>query len=419
MAENTKRKWISFAAPPLRWLVSVILVLRIASSGAPPVTFVKVEREELNQTITSNGKVEPISANVARAEFPTFVEKVLATEGQTVHRGQLILTLDAADIRSQLAEARASLLAAETDLRNARSGGPPEEMAQLQGDLQAAQVEVTSLERTAKALKELVAKQAATQDEFAQNQAALTKAQAHLEALHCKEKRLSPQNVTVNVEGSGLRASQAREQVQSLTEKVNSAVIRSPVDGTLYSLPVHTGDYVKTGDVAGGNGGLATRSSARLHVGEPDLGLGSEPSEAVQVTWDAKPGVTWAGSWIAPSRFRSRSCRTGTRSVGEVLCSVDNSKLELLPNINVEVRIIVRQRPNAVVVPRETVHEENGGHYVYLLGADKIHRREVAVGASSASKYEVLSGVMPGDQVALQGDLQLRDGMEVRPTEAN
>jgi len=109
----------------------------------------------------------------------------------------------------------------------------------------------------------------------------------------------------------------------------------------------------------------------------------------------------------------------GTRSVGEVLCSVDNSKLELLPNINVEVRIIVRQRPSALVVPRETVREENGSHYVYVLGDDKIRRRDVTVGASSASKYEVLSGLTLGDQVALQSDLQLRDGMDVRAVEAN
>ena len=71
--------------PAAALVVSVILILALRRQ-APPVTFVKVEREELNQTITSNGKVEPISANVARAEFPTFVEKVMATEGQTVLR---------------------------------------------------------------------------------------------------------------------------------------------------------------------------------------------------------------------------------------------------------------------------------------------------------------------------------------------
>ena len=411
MAENTKRKWI-ILLPAAALAVSVILVVALRRQ-APPVTFVKVGREELNQTITSNGKAEPISANVARAEFPTFVEKVMATEGQPVRRGQLILTLDASDIRSQLADARANLLAAETDLRNAHAGGAPEDLAQLQGDLQTAQAEVANLERSAKVLKELVAKQAATQDELAQNQSALTKAQAHLQTLQ-QRKLAFAQSATVKVESSGLRASQAREQVQALEEKANSAVIRSPVEGTLYALPVRVGDYLKTGDVLAEMADLR-HVQVRAYVDEPDLGW-LEPNEAVEVTWDAKPGLKWSGR---TEQIPKQVVPHGTRSVGEVLCSVDNSKLELLPNINVEVRIIVRQRPSALVVPRETVREENGSHYVYILEDNKIRRRDVTVGASSASKYEVLSGLTLGDQVALQGDLQLRDGMDVRAVEVN
>ena len=34
----------------------------------------------------------------------------------------------------------------------------------------------------------------------------------------------------------------------------------------------------------------------------------------------------------------------GSRSVGELLCSVENEKLELLPNTNVNVRINSRER---------------------------------------------------------------------------
>ena len=124
---------------------------------------VEVMREDLNASITSNGMVEPISPFVARAEFPTFVDKVKATEGQAVRRGEVILTLDAADIRAQLAQARADLLAAQNDLRNARAGGPPEQVAQRKGDLAAAHVQVANLERNEKALEDLVAKQAATQ----------------------------------------------------------------------------------------------------------------------------------------------------------------------------------------------------------------------------------------------------------------
>jgi len=153
MAENSKRKKIF-------WILGVTLALIVAAvfyfrRQPDTVTIVLVAREDLSANITSNGKVEPISPQSARAEFPTFVDKIVAVEGQAVHRGQLILTLDAADIRSQLAQARADLLSSQTDAHNARAGGPPDEVAQLQQDLQAASIEVDNLDRTGKSLTKL------------------------------------------------------------------------------------------------------------------------------------------------------------------------------------------------------------------------------------------------------------------------
>jgi multidrug efflux pump subunit AcrA (membrane-fusion protein) len=109
----------------------------------------------------------------------------------------------------------------------------------------------------------------------------------------------------------------------------------------------------------------------------------------------------------------------GERSVGEVLCTVDNAKLDLLPNVNVDVRIIVRERSAVVAVPRGAVLEDNGQYYVYLVDGDEtIHRRQITLGIASASKYEVTSGLATGQRVAIPGDQSLRDGMEVRIAEA-
>ena len=411
MAENSKRKkiiWIAGAV--LAVLVIVILAVR---RQAPLVPVVGLSREDLNATITSNGKVEPISATVARAEFPTFVDKVKAVEGQAVRRGQVILTLDAADVRSQLAQARASLLTAQTDLRNARAGGPPDQVAQLEGDLKAAQVQVKNLETAETALESLVAKQAATQDELAQNQASLAKARANLAALEARKQDLV-QRSSVSVEGAGLRVSEAQELVMSLDEKVRSATVIAPTDGTLYSLPVKPGDYVKVGDTLAEMADLR-HIRVRAFVDEPDLGL-LEPDQNVQVTWDAKPSRMWTGRTAqVPKQVVAR----GMRSVGEVLCSVDNSHLELLPNINVQVRIMVRERHGALVVPRAAVREDKGQHFVFVYANNKVHRRDISVGVASASKYEVVSGLSPDDRVALPGVQELTDGMEVRAGEAN
>ena len=394
-------------------LIAVIIAARILRGQAPVVPVVDVTRENLNVSITSNGKVEPIDATVARAEFPTFVDKVTATEGQSVRRGQTILTLDAADIRSQLAQARANLLAAQMDLRNARGGGPPQEVAQLNGDLQAEQVQAANLERNEKALEDLVAKQAATQDQLAQNQDSLAKARANLQALEAKKKDLDAR-ASETVESATLRVNQAQELVDSLGEKARSATVVAPTDGTLYSLPVRAGDYVKVGDTLAEMADLR-HIRVRAFVDEPDLGL-LEPNQAVEITWDAKPGRMWTGQTEqVPKQVVAR----GLRSVGEVLCSVDNSKIELLPNTNVQVRILVRERRGALVVPRAAVREgDKGQRYVWVFDGDRVRRRDIAIGVASASKYEVLSGLAVDDRVAEPADEKMKEGMEIRPGEA-
>jgi HlyD family secretion protein len=376
---------------------------------------VQVAREDLSATISSNGKVEPISPDVAHAEFPTFIDKVTAVEGQAVHRSQVILTLDAADVRSQLAQARADLLSTQNDLRNAHAGGPPDQVAQLDGDIAAAGLQAKNLETSEQALEGLVAKHAATQDELAQAQESLAKARANLQALQAKKQDLTSRNAAI-VHGAELRVSQAQEQVQSLEEKVASATVTAPTDGTLYSLPVHAGDYVKVGDTLAEMADLS-RVRVRAFVDEPDIGS-LDPGQKVSVTWDAKPGRTWTGhTEEVPKQVVAR----GMRSVGEVLCSIDNDRLELLPNTNVQVQIMVRDRHGVLVVPRAAVLGDTNQHYEFVFGDDKVHRRDISVGVASTYKYEVVSGLTDSDRVAVgePGARALRDGMEVRVEENN
>jgi HlyD family secretion protein len=409
MPENNKPKWVigSVAAG-----LCVVLLIVLAERGpAPQVQIVSVTREDLSASITGNGKVEPIAPTIAHAEFPTFVADVKAAEGQSVRKGQLILTLDAADVRAQLSQARANLLATQTDLRNARAGGPPDDVAQLQGDLQKAETQVANLDRTQQALTQLVTKGAATQDEVAQNQAALTTARASLQTLQQKKAALE-QRASVNVESAGLHMKQQQDLVEALEEKVRSATVFAPVDGTLYSLPVRKGDFVKLGDVLAEMADLR-QVRVRAFVDEPDLGS-LAPNEGVQVLWDAMPNRIWNGKVEqVPKQVVAR----GSRSVGEVLCSVDNDKVELLPNVNVEVRILVHEQRGVLVVPRGAVRYDQGQHFVLAYDGDVVHRRDIKVGVAGENKYEVLSGLAQGDKVALPGEVDLRDGTKVRAAE--
>jgi len=406
MENGKKRTWIVLGAAA--GLMLVLIALLASRGQGPLVQVASVERQDLAETITSNGTVEPISPLIARAEYATFVAKVMASEGQAVRRGQVILTLDAADASSQLAQARLDLLAAQTDLRNAGAGGPPDQVAHLQSDLQQAQAEVASLERNEKALEQLVPEHAATQDELAQNQTKLAKARALLEEDQQKKQAMA-QQAAVSMKSAGLRVREQQDAVNSLEEKVRSATVTAVSDGTLYSLPVHAGDYVKVGDTLAAMADLR-HVRVRAFVDEPDLGW-LAPNQEVQATWDAKLGQTWTGR---TEQIPKEVVSHGSRSVGEVLCSVDNDNLELLPNVNVEVRILVRQSKGALVVPRAAVQEDNNQHFVFVFSDGQVSRRNITVGISSATDYEVLSGLEPGTRVAIPGGRELRDGMEVR-----
>jgi HlyD family secretion protein len=410
MAENTKRNWMIAL---LATLLAIFVIVVLSRHGhAPRVQISGVTREDLIAAITSNGKVEPVSPFTARAEFPAFVLDVKAAEGQAVQRGQAILVLDATDIRAQLSQARADLLAAKTDLQNGRSGGPPDEVAQLQGNIVNAQTQVANLERTEQALKQLLAKQAATQDEVAQNEAALATARSNLLTLQQKKAALSQRN-TVTVESAGLRVIQAQDQVTALERKIKSSTVIAQTDGTLYSLPVRKGDFVKVGDILAEMADLR-HVRVRAFVDEPDLGS-LATNQTVQVMWDAMPNRVWTGKIEqVPMQVVPR----GSRSVGEVICSIDNDKLELLPNTNVEVRILVHELHAVLVIARGAVNFDNGQHFVFIVKDGAAFRRPVRIGIASADKYELISGVSPGDQVVVRTESELQDGMKVRTSEA-
>ena len=391
----------------------VVLVLVAVRRPPPEVQVVSLTREDVSQTISSNGKIEPIDPMIARAQFPTFVSKVAATEGQMVHRGQLILELDSSDIQARLAQARADLITSQTGLRNAQAGGPPADVADLRSQLAQAKADVDSLGRAQKDLEALLAHQAATRDQVEKNATDLAKAQSRLQALQQRQDAMK-QQASVDTEGMALRVRQDQDLVKSLSDKIESATVKAAMDGTLYSLPVHPGDYVKVGDELASLADLH-QVRVRVFVDEPDMGL-LAPNQTIQVSWDALPSRLWSGKTVEVPK---QVVQHGMRSVAELLCSVDNSKLELLPNTNVDVRILVRESKDALVVPRGAVREDNGQRYVFVFNGDEVKRRNVTLGVASASDYQVLAGLSEGDRVALPQDRTLRDGMSIRASEAN
>ena len=394
--------------------LAYVLVGLSGRKPVPKISAVTPMRENLVSSISSNGKVEPISPYVMRAQLDTFVEKVRATEGQTVKRGRVILELDIKDVAAKLSEAKSKLLRAQEDLRAAKAGGRTDDAARVAGDLAKAQAERDRLQKNHEGLQRLIKQQAATQDELAANDLALTKAQAEVTRLTAAKQEFN-RSVKLDTDQAGLYVQQIENEVAALDEKVRQGKITAPADGTLYSLPVKAGDYVKLGDLLAEMADLH-QVRVRAFIDEPELGA-LEENEPVKITWDALPSKTWVGKTeIIPKQVVPHQ----NRSVGELLCAVNNDKLELLPNINVNVRINSRERIGVLSVPRGAVAAEGGKRYVFVVKRNQLsvnksilEKREIHVGIADATNYEVVSGLQEGELVALPGDVDLRDGMTV------
>jgi HlyD family secretion protein len=393
-------------------ILAYVLVLL---SGRQPVAKLSATyptRENIVSSISSNGKVEPISPFVIRAQLDTFVEQVYVLEGQQVKKGQLLLELNVRDAAALLAQARARLLKAQDDFRAASSGGRADQAAKVTGDLAKAVADRDRLERSRAALERLLAQQAATKDELAGNQAELAKAQAEVIRLTAARQEFD-RSVHLSSGVSSLEIQQAQSEVAALEAKVRDGRITAPIEGTLYSFPARQGDFVKAGDLLAEMADLH-KVRVRAFVDEPEIGA-LEPNQPVRITWDALADRSWQGQTeVVPKQVVPR----GTRSVGELLCSVNNDKLELLPNVNVSVRINSQERDNVLVVPRGTVASEGGKRYVFVVkngvGKKVLEKREIQIGISDANHYEVMSGLDSKDLIALPGDIDLQDGMRVK-----
>jgi len=396
-------------------LAGIVAYLLVRISGRQPVAKISATtpvRRNLVASISSNGKVEPIAPATVRAQLDTFVTKVHVLEGQNVKKGQLLLELNVKDAASQLAAAKARLLRAEDDLRVAQAGGRTDEAARINGDLAKARAERDRLKRNHDSLTRLLAQDAATKDELTANDLSLEKMQAEVNKLAAAKKEFDRQ-ANLDQSRSSLAVQQAQSDVAALQDKVEQGRIRASMDGTLYAMPVHEGDFVKVGDLLAQ---MADLHKVRVHafIDEPEMGA-LEPDEPVKITWDALPNRVWEGKTeIIPKQVVAR----GLRNVGELLCSVQNDKLELLPHTNVNVRINLKERWNVLSVTRGAVETENSQRYVFVVkdgvGPSRLEKRLIQVGIADATNYEVVNGLREGEVVAIPGDVDLRDGMSVR-----
>ena len=398
----------------LVWTLGLILGVIILASfmsrdDSVPVRAASVDRSTVRSVITTNGKVEPAKEFQAHAPVGTTVKRVLVKEGDHVEKGQLLVALDDAEARSQAAHALAQVRAAQADLGAVRKGGVQEELLTTQAELVKARGARDTAQRNYDALQRLLQKGAAAPGEVTQAESQLASANAEVKLLEEKQKDRYSQAEIARVEAQEHDAEAGYEAAQDVLRQLN---VTAPFDGEVYALPVRQGAYVNPGDLVLQEADLS-KVVVRTFVDEPDVGR-LAPGEKIELTWDAMPGRIWNGAvTTVPAEVKLR----GTRNVGEITCTVDNSDLKLLPNVNVGVTIVTGEHRGVLTVPREAIRQDDGQVFVYEIGNNNVlQRRNINIAISTLTRVEVASGIEEHALVALGSvnSKPLHNGLPVR-----
>jgi len=392
-------------------LLAVAILLHYSSRGAIQVRMGTAEMGELVSTLATNGVVQPTHNFAAFSPLPGTVKAVYVHEGQKVKKGQLLISLDDTTARTQVAAALAAVRGAEAQLEALRKGGTRHEQITRTSDIGKAKAARTQEAATLATLEKLQQQGAASTSEVSAARRALAADDAVLKSLRQQQTQgyapIDLQHATANLENAQAAYASALDTMQ----KEN---VRAPFAGTVYSVSTRTSDFVP--------GGFQLLQMANLkqiqvhaYFDEPEIGR-LAVGEPVTIVWAALPSRVWHGHVI---RTPSTIITYGTRNVGEALVSVDDADETLLPNTNVTITVVLKDLKNVLLIPREALRIDNNGDYVYGIDNGHLKRIPVTIGALNLTKVQIVSGLRPGDVVALSAvdGSNLQSGQAVRRTE--
>jgi HlyD family secretion protein len=373
-------------------LIAVFLLARSLLRERLPVRLAQVTHETLLYTTPTNGKVEPVVNYQFYSPIATTVKAVYAKEGDTVPQGKLLIKLDDVQARAQVAAAESGVKTAEATVYAATHNGTQAEQEASQAEVEQDRLARDQAQHDLDALMKLAQAGAAGPSEVTAAQERLQTAEASLNAAQTSQRgRYAP----VDVARAQAALADAEAALAAAKHVEEQTAYTAPISGTVYMLDAAPTEYSEPGKLLLQLADLH-HERVRTFFDEPDVGR-LAVGQKVTIRWDAKPGREWYGHiTLMPSTIVGY----GTRNVGEVLVDFDDSDEGLLPDTNVTVTVTISSEANALSMPREALHEQNGKYYVFKVVSGELKRTAVSIGAPTLTQVPVLSGLEDGDTVA-------------------
>ncbi|MCE0498237.1 MAG: efflux RND transporter periplasmic adaptor subunit [Methylacidiphilales bacterium] len=329
---------------------------------------------QITKYLTALGNVTPINTTTVVPQVSGQLMKVLYTEGQMVHVGDLLVQIDSRPYEAQLAQAKAQLEHDQAKLDNDKI------------DLQRYQ--------TLWAQNSIPQQQLATQQALVkQDVATVGVDQSQIDAVQLN---ITYCNITAPIAGRvGLRLVDPGNYVQPGSSTTSTSAISS-TNGLLIInqlQPITVVFPIAEDDVPALMALLKSGSQVKVEAYDRDM------------TKKLADGTLLAtDNQIDPS--------TGMLSLKALFQNADNN---LFPNQFVNVRVNLETKQNAILVPASAIQVSPDGDYVWIFDDDErtVSKQAVTVGATQDYKTDVLTGVDVGDTVVINGVDKLTDGMRV------
>jgi RND family efflux transporter MFP subunit len=364
-----------------------------AAAEAPTVAVVKVTRQNLGSQLEIASELEPFQEINVYAKVSGYIQKLYVDWGTHVRQGQLLAVLEIPELQQQLQQDEAAVHKGESDVQRAQ-----EELNRSESEYNVAHLSSTRLADVQKSQPGLVAQQ-----DLDTIQGKDLQASAGMSA--AKDSLASAQQALL-----GAKAALEKDRAM-----FDYARITAPFDGVVTEIDAYTGALLPAGTSSNKDQALCKLSQndlLRLVIpvperAVPDIHIGE--SISVQVSTLNR---TSAGKIVRVSGQIDPQTRTMHTEV-----QVPNPKYELVPGMYASVRIPLHTAQNVLAVPVQAVQSsgEGTGSVLVVDNNHKIEKQSVTVGAQTATRVEITSGLKENDLVVFGEQGQYQAGQVVAP----
>jgi HlyD family secretion protein len=369
----------------------------------------EVGLSSLHRSVVTNGKIEAEKIYELRAPLSGICRQTEAREGTLMRQGQAILRIEDPALPAQTAAAQAELDAAELDLRDIQRGPTQEELNQADAEVARTRLAAANARKLLETNEWLLARNAISRFEVEQNRRSLAEAEQAQGAAQRHVDDLKKRFGDLDLRRARSRIEAAQARIKYLKESENRLIVRAPVDGTLYQFDVKDGAFLNLGDPIGLFADL-TKLRLKAYVDEPDIGQVAV-GEKVLLRWDAHPQEQWQGVVV---HLPAQVVPLGTRSVAEVLCTIESPMGTLLANTNVDVEIEAPEQKAVDSLSRAVVLPEGKKEFVWVISGGRATKRYIETGRSTSTRIEITGGLTLGEKVIDPVDNAISEGLKVQ-----